>query len=532
MSSGSLWEPTATAASRRWSAAASTPPWCLRPPISSSSRRASRRSPIWPITRISTRPLAYVFKKSEIAANPKLPELMIKAQAEGIKRYYDDKAMAMKAYAVYDTQSAGRHRTNLRSRPQGRTLTSACLTCWRRRSSTSWSIRRTRNIAAQMKAYDFRKVIDNSVVERLVREHFFEQLFGPGIKAEEDSKAKSRSSRLDPMAEIVLGIGSSHGPLLSTPPEQWDLRAKADRENKKHWYPRQDLRLRDAAARARPGIRRRSDRRVAARAVPAVPPRDGSARRRSSRRPRPKPSSSWATISASFSMRASRRRSPSIAARRSRTCSICRRTIRRGSISPSREIRRWRARGIPGATALADHILDSLAAENFDLAQSDTTPKAAPRGGIPHAYGFLYHSILGDTPPPSVPIILNVHFPHNVPKNRRCLRSGRALHRAIKSFDGCGRVAVMASGGLTHFVIDEELDQKILAAMEKGDESGARGDSGEVCSRSGTAEIKNWYPVIAAMNADGPEATTRWITSRATARKRGPATRWRSFTGT
>ena len=38
------------------------------------------------------------------------------------------------------------------------------------------------------------------------------------------------------MAEIVLGIGSSHGPLLSTPPEQWDLRAKADRANKAHWF--------------------------------------------------------------------------------------------------------------------------------------------------------------------------------------------------------------------------------------------------------------------------------------------------------
>ena len=46
------------------------------------------------------------------------------------------------------------------------------------------------NIAAQMKAFDFHKVVDNSVVERLVREHFFEQLFGPGIKPEEDSKAK------------------------------------------------------------------------------------------------------------------------------------------------------------------------------------------------------------------------------------------------------------------------------------------------------------------------------------------------------
>jgi len=33
----------------------------------------------------------------------------------------------------------------------------------------------------------------------------------------------------------------------------------------------------------------------------------------------------------------------------------------------------------PGATALADHILDSLADENFDLAQSDQTPSGAPR---------------------------------------------------------------------------------------------------------------------------------------------------------
>src|ERR1700735_4471982 len=38
------------------------------------------------------------------------------------------------------------------------------------------------------------------------------------------------------MAKIVLGIGSAHGPLLSTPPPQWDLRAQADRENKSHWY--------------------------------------------------------------------------------------------------------------------------------------------------------------------------------------------------------------------------------------------------------------------------------------------------------
>ena len=47
-------------------------------------------------------------------------------------------------------------------------------------------------IGARLKAYDFHKVIDNSVVERLVREQFFENLFGPTIKAEEDRKGQAR----------------------------------------------------------------------------------------------------------------------------------------------------------------------------------------------------------------------------------------------------------------------------------------------------------------------------------------------------
>jgi hypothetical protein len=41
-----------------------------------------------------------------------------------------------------------------------------------------------------MRAFDFRKVIDNSLVDRLVREGFFEKLFGPEIKAEEERAAK------------------------------------------------------------------------------------------------------------------------------------------------------------------------------------------------------------------------------------------------------------------------------------------------------------------------------------------------------
>ena len=39
-----------------------------------------------------------------MTANPKLPELLMKAHAEAIKRFYDDKAFAVKAYMVYDKQ--------------------------------------------------------------------------------------------------------------------------------------------------------------------------------------------------------------------------------------------------------------------------------------------------------------------------------------------------------------------------------------------------------------------------------------------
>ncbi len=45
-------------------------------------------------------------------------------------------------------------------------------------------------IAAQMKAYDFHKVIDNSYVEKLVKDGSFEKIFGASIKAGEERKTK------------------------------------------------------------------------------------------------------------------------------------------------------------------------------------------------------------------------------------------------------------------------------------------------------------------------------------------------------
>ena len=38
------------------------------------------------------------------------------------------------------------------------------------------------------------------------------------------------------MAEIVLGMWTTHGPTLSTTPEEWLLRLPADHANKGHWF--------------------------------------------------------------------------------------------------------------------------------------------------------------------------------------------------------------------------------------------------------------------------------------------------------
>jgi len=134
-------------------------------------------------------PMAYVFKKSVIAANPKLPELLIKAQAEGIKRYYDDKAMAVKAYAVYDPQTIPDVE---RLYDHDRKAESYERVPYVLAPAVQYIVEHQADaqVGARLKAYDFHKVIDNSVVERLVKEHFFENLYGPSVKAEEDKKAK------------------------------------------------------------------------------------------------------------------------------------------------------------------------------------------------------------------------------------------------------------------------------------------------------------------------------------------------------
>jgi len=136
----------------------------------------------------------YLLRKSKVASDPKLPELLIEAQAEAIKRFYDDEDFAVKAYEAFDKQPEADVRRIYDRYKQGNlfervpyVLAGAVKSVIAQQSDE--------RIAAEMKSFDFRTVIDNSTVERLVREGFFEMLFGPGIKAEEARKEKLEMKR-------------------------------------------------------------------------------------------------------------------------------------------------------------------------------------------------------------------------------------------------------------------------------------------------------------------------------------------------
>jgi ABC-type nitrate/sulfonate/bicarbonate transport system substrate-binding protein len=131
----------------------------------------------------------YLMKKSTIGADPKLPETLIKVHAEAIKRFYDDKAFAVQAYQVYDPQAredverfyeiykAG----NLFERVPY-VLNAAVKSIIDQQSDP--------RMATLMKGVDYRRVVDNGHVDRLVKEGFFEKLFGASVKAEQDRKSK------------------------------------------------------------------------------------------------------------------------------------------------------------------------------------------------------------------------------------------------------------------------------------------------------------------------------------------------------
>lgn len=145
----------------------------------------------------------------------------------------------------------------------------------------------------------------------------------------------------------------------------------------------------------------------------------------------------------------------------------------------------------PVATELAGHLARVLVGEGFDLAVCRSQGEGRTLG---HAFTFVRRRLGLPPATPIVPVLLNTIYGPNVPTPSRCIALGGSIRRAIGSWGADRRVAVMASGGLSHFVIDEVLDRRILDAL-LASRVRSLADLPARHFRSGTSESLNWLVV-------------------------------------
>lgn len=148
----------------------------------------------------------------------------------------------------------------------------------------------------------------------------------------------------------------------------------------------------------------------------------------------------------------------------------------------------------PCHRALALHLIEGLVEREFDVSAMSGLVGDQFEG---HAYAFVHRRYLNGASLPIVPIFLNTYNPPNQPHPRRCLRLGAALKELIAGFPEDLRVGLLASGGLSHFVVEEDLDRAVIEALRKKDHAFlANLDPRRL--KSGSSEIRNWIVIAGA----------------------------------
>ena len=302
------------------------------------------------------------------------------------------------------------------------------------------------------------------------------------------------------MAKIVLGIATSHGPLLSTPPDMWHLRAADDR---KSTHPfRGGTYSFDELVKMRAGenlefkasLDERKRRYAACQAAIAT-----LAKKWDEVKP------DVAVIVGNDQMEIfTDQNIPTFLVYYGETIENApfseeqRKRMPPGILIAEKSHHPETPQVYPGLPDLGQHIIANLMQNEFDVATAKHLPKGGNNTGIPHAFGFVYRKIMSDKVVPNVPVFVNTFYPPNQPSTHRCLEMGKIVARAIESWKSDARVAVFASGGLSHFVVDEELDMALIDGMKNNDEKALVNIPADRF-RSGSSEMKNWIPVAGIM---------------------------------
>jgi protocatechuate 4,5-dioxygenase beta chain len=157
----------------------------------------------------------------------------------------------------------------------------------------------------------------------------------------------------------------------------------------------------------------------------------------------------------------------------------------------------------PGDPHFSWHLIESLVAEEFDI----TTCQEML---VDHAF-TVPMSLLwpkpGWRPVTTVPVAINtVQFP--LPSPKRCYKLGKAIGRAIESYDEDIRVLVLATGGLSHQLdgeragfINKKFDLMCLEKIVNDPEALSRYSAHDLVRDAGAqgVELLMWFVMRGAM---------------------------------
>jgi catalytic LigB subunit of aromatic ring-opening dioxygenase len=329
------------------------------------------------------------------------------------------------------------------------------------------------------------------------------------------------------MAEIVLGLGTSHTPLLSLAPELWLEYARGDQNNPELAYPPHGwvMPYQAGLEYVSPEIRARfqGDAPFAAQAAAFQRALDELARTLQSTEP-----DITVIITDDQDEWFYEHNMPRFAVYWGESVPLIPRQPAMSQRAP--EVAQAIVRGygdvaldVPVASAFGRYLVEYLSEHDFDVAHLNYVcqpyggriARRYPREngeadavretpsheqGLPHGFSFVVKRLYDNKPRPILPIFQNTCYPPNQPSPRRSFAFGEAIGEAIRSWPESARVAVVASGGLSHFIVDEELDRRLLTALEEKDKQTLTSLPRERLY-SATSESLNWVAVGGAMQA-------------------------------
>ena len=171
---------------------------------------------------------------------------------------------------------------------------------------------------------------------------------------------------------------------------------------------------------------------------------------------------------------------------------------------------------VPVDSELGRHLVRYLSDADFDVShsryvESEYGGSIGPEGyierrrdvqkrkfGMPHGYAFVVRRLMDNKPIPIVPIHQNTCYPPNQPTPRRSYAFGQAIRAAVENWGTDRKVAIVPSGGLSHPVLDEELDRMTLDAMERKEAEVLRTLPRHRLD-SNTSETLNWVAAAGAL---------------------------------